>query len=49
MKKPVTIVLDDHIIKSIRNIQAKRQRTSLNSVSFSNVISDILEKNLKKV
>ena len=42
-----TIMLDDDIAKKIRVIQAKKLRELNQSISFSQVINEILEKGLK--
>ena len=43
-----TIMLDDELVKKIRNIQSKKLRDLNKSVSFSQVINQILEIGLKK-
>ena len=43
-----TIMLDDELVKKIRMIQSKKLRDLNKSVSFSQVINDILEIGLKK-
>jgi len=47
MSKRVTIVLDDALIAKLRKLQAEQIRTSEKSVSFSQVISDVLKTGLK--
>ncbi|MCV0409932.1 hypothetical protein [Nitrosopumilus sp.] len=44
MSKRVTIVLQDDVVKKLRDIQAKMIKTESGSVSFSRVINDILKK-----
>jgi predicted transcriptional regulator len=46
MKKRITVVLDDDLVKKLHIIQAKLMRKYTKSVSFSSVITDILEKEL---
>ena len=46
MKKRITIVLDDDLVKKLRIQQAKLLKKSIKSVSFSSVITDILKKEL---
>jgi len=47
MSKRVTIVLDDELVKKMRNIQSKKIVKSKKSVSFSYVINEVLRKVLK--
>jgi len=47
MSKRITIVLQDEIIKKLRNIQAKKITKSKEHVSFSGVVNDALCKCLK--
>jgi len=47
MPKRVTIVLDDELVKKMRNIQSKKIVKSKKSVSFSHVINEALRKVLK--
>jgi hypothetical protein len=47
MGKRVTIVLDDRNNEKLRQIQAKLIKFSENSVSFSKVMNDVIEKGLK--
>ncbi len=43
----ITFVLNDDIGKKLREIQSKRIRESSKSVSFSKLLNEILQKNLK--
>ncbi len=43
----VTIVLDEVLVKKLRNIQSKKISKSNKSVSFSKVINEELRKALK--
>jgi len=45
--KRVTILFDEDLDKKIRQIQAKRIQNASGSVSFSEVINDLLKKSLK--
>ncbi len=47
MGKRVTVVLDDNIIKKLREKQAKLIKESTKSVSFSSVINQILRRTIK--
>ena len=47
MAKRITVVLDDQLVKKLRNIQSKKLAKSVESVSFSRVINDELRKVLK--
>ena len=47
MGKRITIVLDEDLIKKLRDLQAKLIKESTESVSFSAVINELLRKNLK--
>ncbi len=47
MAKRITVVLDDQLVKKLRNIQSKKISKSAESVSFSRVINDELRKVLK--
>ena len=48
MIRRVTIMLDDDLLKKLRNKQAKLIKKSLKSISFSRVINDSLNDSLKK-
>ncbi|MCH7966915.1 MAG: hypothetical protein IIB02_05795 [Thaumarchaeota archaeon] len=43
----ITIMLDDILLKKLREKQAKLIRESTNSVSFSRVLNDTLRKCIK--
>ena len=47
MRKCVTIVLDDNLLKKLRKKHAKLIRESEKSVSFSSVINQTLRKSIK--
>jgi len=47
MSKRITVVLDDELVKKLRNIQSMKIRKSKKSVSFSRVINEELRKALK--
>lgn len=46
MAKRITIMIDDENNKKLRNLQAKMIKESDESVSFSRVINEIIEKGL---
>ena len=46
--KRITIVMDDDLIQKLRQIQAQKIRESSTSVSFSQVLNDLLKIGLKK-
>jgi len=48
MSKRVTIVLDDDLVKKLREIQSKLIKESASSVSFSRVLNDVVRKGLKR-
>lgn len=48
MSKRVTIMLDDDLVKKLRQKQAKMIQQDTESVSFSKVINSVLELSLKK-
>ncbi len=48
MSQRITIVLDDDLVTSLRQKQAKQIKGTLKSVSFSRVLNEALRKNLKK-
>ena len=48
MLRRITIMLDDDLLKKLRNKQAKLIKKSLKSISFSRVINDSLNDSLKK-
>ena len=45
----ITIVLDDDLLKKLREKQAKLIKVSLKSVSFSRVLNEVVRKGLKLV
>jgi hypothetical protein len=47
MKKRVTIVLDENLVKKLRIMQAKKISKIQESVSFSRIVNEVLEKGLK--
>ena len=47
MGKCITIILDDDLLKKLREKQAKLIKESTKSVTFSKVVNDTLRKVLK--
>ncbi len=47
MGQRITIVLDDDLVKKLREKQAKLIKESTKSVSFSRVVNDTLRKGIK--
>ncbi len=47
MAKRITVVLDDQLVKKLRNIQSMKISKSKKSVSFTSVINEELRKSLK--
>ncbi len=47
MSKRITIVIDDELLRKLRQIQSKLIKLSSNSVSFSSVVNEQLRKTLK--
>ncbi len=47
MAKKITIMLDDGLLKKLHEIQAKQIKQSTKSVSFSQVLNEVLRKSLK--
>ncbi len=47
MGKRITVVLDDDLVRKLREKQAKLIRESAKSVSFSRVLNDTLRKRIK--
>ena len=47
MSKRITVVLDDELVKKLRNVQSKKIGKSKKTVSFSSVINEELRKSLK--
>ncbi|MGD2105988.1 MAG: hypothetical protein PVH93_00105 [Nitrosopumilaceae archaeon] len=48
MKKRLTIMLDEDLLKKLHEIQAKQIKDSSQSVSLSAVLNEILRSSLKK-
>jgi len=48
MSQRITVVLDDEIVRSLRQKQAKQIKNSSKSVSFSRVLNETLRIGLKK-
>ncbi|MBA4453696.1 MAG: hypothetical protein ACO2Y5_08755 [Nitrosopumilaceae archaeon] len=48
MSKRVTIMLDSDLDKKMRQLQAKMIQSTTSSVSFSNVLNQVLRDSLKK-
>ncbi len=48
MLRRVTIVLDAYLESTIRNLQAKKISETNKSVSFSNIINEVLKRGLKE-
>jgi len=47
MGQRITIVLDDDLVKKLREKQAKQIKESVKSVSFSMVVNETLRKGIK--
>ena len=43
-----TIVLDESNMEKLRNLQSKMIKTSTRSISFSNVVNQVIEEGLKR-
>jgi len=48
MSQRITVVLDDEIVRSLRQKQARQIKNSSKSVSFSRVLNETLRISLKK-
>ena len=48
MSKRVTIMIDDDLDKKMRMLQAKKIQSTTSSVSFSNVLNQVLRESLRK-
>ncbi len=48
MSQRITVVLDDEIVRSLRQKQAKQIKNSTKSVSFSRVLNETLRIGLRK-
>ena len=46
--KRITVMLDDDLIKKLREIQAKQIRETQKAISFSKVLNEYLEMGMKK-
>jgi len=47
MSKRITVILDDDLLKKLHEIQAKKIKQSIKSVSFSRVLNQVVRKGLK--
>jgi len=47
MSKRITVVLDDDLVKKLRERQSNQIKKSSGSVSFSRVVNDTLRKGIK--
>ena len=47
MSKRVTVILDDDLVKKLREKQAKLIKETVKSVSFSRVLNEVVRKGLK--
>jgi len=47
MGKRITVVLDDDLVKKLREKQAKQIKETSESVSFSRVVNEALHKHFK--
>ncbi len=47
MVKRVTVMIDDDIHDKLRKIQAKKIMQTRNAISFSNIVNEVLTKQLK--
>lgn len=47
MSKRITVMIEDEVIGKLRILQARQIKESASAVSFSQVINDVLKKNLK--
>ncbi len=43
MSERITVMIDEDLVKKIRNRQAKKIRETASSVSFSSVLNEMLE------
>jgi len=48
MKKRLTIMLDEDLLKKLHEIQAKQIRVSSQSISFSAILNEVVRASLKK-
>ena len=47
MSKRITVMIEDEVIEKLRILQAKQIKERTSAVSFSQVINEVLKKNLK--
>ena len=47
MRKRITIVLDDEVMKKLYKIQSEEIKKSTKPVSFSKIVNDSLRKSIK--
>lgn len=47
MRQRITIMIDNNLVKNLRLIQSKQIATSQRSVSFSDIVNQMLKKGLK--
>ena len=47
MAKRVTVMIDDDLVKKLRDIQAKQIKESIHSVSFSRILNEVVRKGIK--
>jgi uncharacterized hydantoinase/oxoprolinase family protein len=48
MARRTTVMIDDDLVKKLRERQAKLIKESINSVSFSKVLNEVIRKGLGK-
>lgn len=49
MSKRITVILQDDVIKKLRNMQAELIKETIDTVTLSMVINKILRENAKKI
>ena len=49
MTRRITIILEDHIVKKLREKQSKLIKESTSSVRFTKVLNECIRQGLKKV
>ena len=47
MASRITVIVDDEVLKKLRELQAKKLQASKENVSFSSVVNEILKNALK--
>jgi len=47
MSKRITVMIEDEVIEKLRNLQAKQIKERTSAVSLSQVINEVLKRNLK--